>query len=91
METVRLLITPFSVEVDGVLVDILEVSKAPLPDGTVWYIVSCSIRYKGVRSKIFPLFVRDEEDLRNKLKVEITKIKMYEVVYGAEALKMVLR
>ncbi|MEM4500561.1 MAG: hypothetical protein QW512_00325 [Thermofilaceae archaeon] len=90
METTRLLIPPFSLSIDGALVDVLEVSKQPLPSGEVWYVVSCSIRYKGVKSKVFPLFVRDEDDLKNKLKIEMTKVKFLELAYGLEELKRII-
>lgn len=91
METTNIIIPPFSVDVDGVLVDVLEVSKQRLPNGDVWYIVSCSIRYKGVKSRVFPLFVKDELDFKNKIKIEITKIKMMELVLGLEEVKRMIR
>lgn len=90
MRTATFVIPPFSVEVDGAIVDVLEVSKQPLSSGETWYIVSCSIRYKGIRSKVFPLFVKDEEDLKNKLKVEVTKIKMIELARGLEELRRLM-
>jgi len=91
METTRILIPPFYLDIDGVLVDVLEVSKQTLPNGEVWYIVSCSIRYKGIKSKVFPLYVKNEEDLKNKLKIEITKIKLLEITHGLEELKRIMR
>lgn len=91
MESVKIIIPPFSLDIDGVLVDVLEVSKQPLPNGETWYIASCSIRYKGIKSKVFPVFVRNEEDLKNKLKIEVTKVKMLEITYGLEELKRLMR
>lgn len=91
METIRFIIPPFSLSIDGALVDVLEVSKQSLPNGETWYIVSCSIRYKGIKSRVFPLFVRNEEDLKNKLKIEITKIKIFELTHGLEELKRLMR
>lgn len=91
METTRFIIPPFSLDIDDVLVDVFEVSKQSFPNGETWYIVSCSIRYKGIKSKVFPLFVKNEEDLKNKLKIEITKIKIMEITHGLEELKRIMR
>jgi len=90
MESHTLQIPPFYVEVDGVRVQILESSKHTLLTGETWYIVSCRIIYKGITSKIFPLFVRNEEDLVNKLKIEITKIKFLDYAYGLEEVRKVI-
>jgi len=90
MESHTLQIPPFYVEVDGVRVQILESSKRTLVTGDTWYIVSCRIIYKGIASKVFPLFVKSEEDLVNKLKIEITKIKFIDYAYGLEEVKRVI-
>jgi hypothetical protein len=83
-------ITPFFIKIDDVTVEILEVSEQPLISGDKWYIASVKIIYKGIHSKIFPLFVRDEVELKNKLKVEITKIKIIDYSYGLEEVKRVI-
>jgi len=90
MSQSRLILTPFSVEVDGVRIDILEVMKLTYPSGDKRYIVSCRMHYKNVTSKIFPLFVKSEEDLLNKLKVEVTKVKFLELAYGLDEVKRVI-
>jgi len=90
MSSSRLILTPFSVEVDGVRVDILEVMKLTYPNDYKMYIVSCRIRYKGITSRIFPLFVKNEQDLFNKLKVEVTKVKFLELAYGLDEVRRVI-
>ena len=83
-------VTPFTVEVDGVKVQIVEVAKQTLVTGEAWYIVSVRVNYKGVESRVFPLFVRDNRDLKNKLKVEITKLKIIEASYGLQEVRRMI-
>jgi hypothetical protein len=90
VSTERLQLLPVFLEVDGVLVMLVEVSKLELPYGPPYYAVSVKIIYRGIHSRVFPLFVRDENDLRNKLKVEVTKIKFIDYMYGLEEVKRLL-
>ena len=90
METSTIQLPPIFLEVDGIPVQLVEVSKQPLITGEVWYIASVRIIYKGIQSKVFPLFVKDTQDLINKLKVEITKLKFTEYAYGIEEVKRFL-
>lgn len=77
-------------EVDGVTVQVVEASKQELVSGEVWYIASVKIIYKGIHSKVFPLYVRNTQDLVNKLKVEITKIKFIDHAYGIEEVRRII-
>jgi hypothetical protein len=90
MESSVIQVTPFTVDVDGVKVQVVEVSKQTLVTGETWYIVSIRVNYKGVESRVFPLFVRDSRDLKNKLKVEITKLKIIEASYGLQEVRRVI-
>jgi len=90
MEPTVIQVTPFTVEVDGVKVQVVEVSRQQLVTGDVWYIVSVRVNYKGIESRVFPLFVRDTRDLKNKLKVEITKLKIIEASYGLQEVRRVI-
>jgi hypothetical protein len=90
MESSVIQVTPFTVDVDGVKVQVVEVSKQTLVTGETWYIVSVRVNYKGVESRVFPLFVRDSRDLKNKLKVEITKLKIIEASYGLQEVRRVI-
>jgi hypothetical protein len=90
METSTIQLPPIYLEVDGVTVQLVEVSKQQLISGEIWYIASVRIIYKGVQSKVFPLFVKDMPDLKNKLKAEITKLKFTEYAYGIEEVRRLL-
>jgi len=83
-------LTPLFLEVDGVTVELLEVSRQSITETDVWYIVSVKIHYKGITSRTFPLFVKDTRDMVNKLKVEITKVKFIEYVYGLTEVKRLI-
>jgi hypothetical protein len=90
VSTERFQLLPIFLEIDGVPVMLIEASKQEPIYGAPYYVASVKIIYKGVHSKVFPLIVRDENDLRNKLKVEITKIKFIEAIYGLEEVKRVI-
>lgn len=87
MERESLLLPPFSIDVDGFKVDILEVLKSELISGETWYHVVVTIDYKGIKSKSYTIDVRDMNDLIKKLKVEITKIKMIEYSQGLDEVR----
>jgi hypothetical protein len=79
-------LTPFFIDVDGVTVQIVEASKTLLGE----YIVSVRIIYKGIYSRVFPLAVKNTDDLMNKLKVEISKVKFIEYTFGIEEVKKLI-
>ena len=86
MMNFSLQLTPFFVDIDNVIVQIIEASKTPFNE----YIVSVRIIYKGIYSKIFPLAVQSTDDLMNKLKVEISKIKFIDYTFGIEEVKRLI-
>ena len=90
METIKFQLTPFSIEVDGYLVDVLEVLKRTRITGETWFFAVVRIRYKDILSRTFTIPVRSEKELINKLKIEITKIKFLEYAYGLEEVKKVI-
>jgi hypothetical protein len=90
METATLQLLPIFLEVDGIQAQLIEVSKHQLVSGETWYIASVKIIYKGIHSKVFPLYVKNTQDLINKLKIEITKIKFIDYAYGIEEVKKIL-
>lgn len=73
---------PLFLEVDGFTVEILEVLEHRIFDTIHGYSFSLRINYKGIKSKIVSIDAKDLKDLINKLKIEITKIKFFEIVYG---------
>jgi hypothetical protein len=90
METNTFQLPPFLIEVDGCPVQVLEVLKSELVSGDTWYHVVVSIEYKGVKSKIYSLDVKDIKDLVNQLKIEITKVKFMDYGYGMSEVKRVI-
>jgi hypothetical protein len=90
METAQFQVTPFSVEVDGCPVTIYEVLKTELVSGDVWYHVVLEINYKGIKSRRYTLDVRNINNLLNKLKVEIDKIKLIDFLGGISEVKRVI-
>lgn len=91
MEAHKFQLTPFSIEVDGCLVDVVEVLKRESNVLGTWFFTSVRIHYKNVTSRIFTLPVRSEKELINKLKIEITKIKFIEYAYGIEAVERLIK
>jgi hypothetical protein len=90
MESTTFTLPPFFIEVDGVKVEIVEVSEQKLVSGDTFYIVSCKIYYDNIVSKVFPLYVKSTQELIDKLKVEVTKLKFIEYAYGIQHVKEVI-
>jgi hypothetical protein len=86
----QLQLLPQLLEVDGVPVMLVEVSKQEPLYGQPYYIASIKLIYKGIHSKVFPLFVKNTNELMNKLKVEITKIKFIDYMYGLEEVRKLI-
>jgi|YelNatPaOPRAMG01_1025707.scaffolds.fasta_scaffold00562_48 hypothetical protein len=90
METKSILIPPIFMQIDGVTVELVEVSKHFLAPDQPYYIASVKIIYKGIHSRVFPIFAKDITDLKNKLKVEINKVKFIEYSCGLEEVKKLI-
>jgi hypothetical protein len=86
----QLQLLPQLLEVDGVPVMLVEVSKQEPLYSQPYYIASIKLIYKGIHSKVFPLFVKNTNELMNKLKVEITKIKFIDYMYGLEEVRKLI-
>ena len=68
-------VTPTELILDGCRVAILEAFRTRLGD-TTWYHVVCVVHCDGVTSRPFTLDVRSVKELRAKLLVEISKLRM---------------
>jgi hypothetical protein len=90
METTTIQLLPIFLEVDGVTVQLIEVSEQKLISGEKFYIASVRIIYKGLASRIFPIYAKDTKDLLNKLKVEITKLKFIDYAHGLQEVRSLL-
>jgi hypothetical protein len=85
----EVVITPFEVEVEDCIVTIYEVSIIPapqVPEGRLYW-ASCQVHCKDVKSIIFPITFRNSDDLRNKLRIEVSKFKYNLFLYGKDELK----
>lgn len=91
MEEHTLILPPFYLEVDGVNVEVLEVIKHELISGDTYYTVALRIHYKDIISRIFRLTVKSGEELKSKLKIEISKIKFIEQAYGLKYLRGLMK
>jgi len=87
MSKATIQLPPFFLRIDGVLVEILEVTKSQLVTGESQYHIVLSIHYRGIKSRPYTLSIRDLKDLQNKLKIEITKLKFLEYSYGVERVR----
>jgi len=76
-DLVTRVITPIKFHYDGADVIIHEVTKSELFDRQVWYHVSLQVVWKGHRSKLFSLDVRDMDELKKRLMIEIPKFKLF--------------
>jgi hypothetical protein len=90
MSTQTFQIPPFSIEVDGVTCEILEATENKLIDGTTQYSIAVRIHYKDITTRTFTVTCKNTKDMTNKLKAEITKIKLMDYAYGTEYLKKVI-
>jgi len=90
MEPATIQVPPFSIRIDGAEATILEVLKTQLVSGDVWYHVVVKLRYKGVSSRNYTLDVKDMNNLINKLKIEISKLRFIELAYGINEVKRII-
>jgi hypothetical protein len=90
METNTFHLPPFFIEVDGCPVEVVEVVMNQLVTGETYFRIVLSIIYKGIQSRTYSLVARDTEDLVNKLKIEISKIKFAEYSKGLNEVKRMI-
>lgn len=90
MQSIQLIIPPFSFMVGDARVDVLEILKSRFVDGSEIYHASIRIVYKGIASRVFTLYVRNGDELVNKATVEVNKIKWMEYNYGLNEVKRLI-
>jgi len=76
LERIEVIVPPISFKLDGADVTIIGVVSRDALDGGRRYIVSCQVEWRGWRSPVFRLDVADNRELRNKLRVEIARMKI---------------
>ena len=86
-ETITLL--PISFQLDDFVVTILEVQKLQCV-GKTWFHVTVRLQNRWVKTRQFGLDVKDMEELKDKLRVEISKLKMMRYTLGDLATREVV-
>jgi len=76
----RVVIYPVVTKIDGCDVYILEVTAHHWLDGKTHYIVTCKVRCGDKESQVFDLDVTSESELIAKLKTEIAKFKLTNMI-----------
>jgi len=79
MDRLETIVVPFKFILDNATITIYEVTKSELVSGDVWYHVLLSINVNGKESKPFSLDVRNFDELKKKLLIEISKYKLAEI------------
>jgi len=87
VELTKVIVPPLRTVVDGVVVDIIEVLKISDND----YNVLCIARYKDVSSSPFFINASNTEEFKAKLKVEVSKLKLFYFLGGRELAEEVVR
>jgi len=78
--TVRVIVPPLVVELEKCLAYILEVTEYKTIAGKERYLVSCRVKCGDKTSPVFFLDVQSNEELISKLKVEVSKFKLLNMV-----------
>ncbi|RLG74798.1 MAG: hypothetical protein DRO23_05620 [Thermoprotei archaeon] len=81
---------PIWIRIDGAKAEILEVLKFTFPDGKVRYHVVCRIFWRGIKTRKFFLDVINMDDLRKKLEIELSKIKLLYISRGEKYVREVV-
>jgi len=69
-------ITPYSFYYKGCKVTIWGAKRFDLPTGERRYLLSLEVEWRGYRSRQFTLEVKDSYDFKNKLDLEIARMKL---------------
>lgn len=77
--TVRVIVPPVDVEVDGCTARVLEALRYTTPFGETRYLVAVKVFCSGKESPIFRVDAKDDSDLFWKLKAEVATFKLREI------------
>jgi len=78
----KVMIYPVAIKLDNCDVFILEASAKSWLDGKTHYIVSCKVKCDNKESQVFPLDVTSEQELIAKLRTEIAKFKLMNLIFS---------
>lgn len=84
-------IPPYKLVIDGVEVIVLEVLSTTLVSGEKYYHVICQLKYKNMLSKRFTIDCRNETEFINKVRLEISRLKLFEAIGGIGFVREVIR
>jgi hypothetical protein len=73
---IRVQVPPVEIELLDAKVTIIEVHRYETPWTGPMYHVACTVEWGGYRSQVFFVDAKDNEELEQKLKVEIAKMKL---------------
>ena len=75
-EPEKLIIPPVSIKIDDAEYILLEAIRLETVDGSPQYYVVGFFYWNGIKTCKFPVIVRDEKELKAKLEMELSKVKM---------------
>jgi len=73
----RFIIPPYTFELEKARVTILEVTKVGIDERNYKYLVTLYVEFGGYRSKVFNLLVSNNQELIEKLRAEIAKMRLF--------------
>lgn len=82
---VTLYVLPFTLDVDGCEVTIIEVTKLKTPQKH--YLASLTVKCGDAQSRVFHLTFKNSKELKFKIITEVSKLKYFLILYGKEGLK----
>lgn len=82
------LVTPAQAKIGDIILVIREIHKVKFPFRTE-YIVTCQIKDANWLSHAFQLYVKNAEELREKVKVEIQRYLQHKVELGVEVARRI--
>jgi len=77
------------IEIDGVEAHILEVLKTSAPWRGDEYHVVVKLTWNDISTRNFTIDVKNEKELITKLRIEVSKLKLFKFLHGEEALRKV--
>jgi len=81
---------PIIIDVEDAKVEILEVVKYTLPNGEDRYHVVCRLYWRDIKTRPFFLDAKDMDDLRKKIEIELSKIKILYIIGGRNIVEEVV-
>lgn len=81
INTIKITVPPVVTKIDDCYVYIYEVIPLKTPKDTFYYVVTQAF-CGNIKSKKFPIICKDEKELKMKLEIELSKLKMLRLTLG---------